>query len=255
MTVTAVTQLSESDVRTTWNSERQNSPVLSCDVPIAANPRMAMAVAPNSGTADCFTTSDAARFGSTPFSMRISIPSTTTMALSTSMPSAMISAPSEMRSRATPIGPRKMNVPAIVSRRMKPIRRPLRTPMKNSSTTTDDRDGLQQAVQEARDRGRDRLGLQRHHAELDAERKLTLDLAGSRHEGLAHRDHVAPADRGDSERQRAFAVVANQMIRRIHVVTPDRSEVAQQRLAAAGARDEQRLEVRDGRSGHRWARS
>ncbi len=63
------------------------------------------------------------------------MPSTTTMALSTSIPRAMIRAPREMRSSATPIGARKMNEPTIVSTRMKPIRSPERTPMKKSSTT------------------------------------------------------------------------------------------------------------------------
>ena len=66
---------------------------------------------------------------------RISMPSTITIALSTSMPSAMISAPSDIRSRLTLAMLMKMKLPQIVRKRMNPISRPLRSPMKNSSTT------------------------------------------------------------------------------------------------------------------------
>jgi len=43
--------------------------------------------------------------------------------------------PSEIRSRARPAGPMKMNVVAIVSTSTKPMMSPLRTPMKNRRTT------------------------------------------------------------------------------------------------------------------------
>ena len=135
VTVTAVTQLRSSETATTWKRERQNSPVLSCEVPIAAKARIAITVAPSRGVADWLTTSDAAWRGSALCSSLTSIPSTITIALSTSIPSAMISAPREMRSSATPIGLRKMKLPAIVSTRTKPIRAALRRPMKKRSTT------------------------------------------------------------------------------------------------------------------------
>ena len=102
---------------------------------MAANARMAITVAPSRGIAVCLTTSMAACLASSPFCRRTSTPSTTTMALSTSMPRAMIRAPSEMRSRATPMGARKMKLPAMVNSNTKPISRPLRSPMNNSSTT------------------------------------------------------------------------------------------------------------------------
>ena len=92
-------------------------------------------VAPSSGIAVCLTISIEPFLASMPFSRRTSTPSTTTMALSTSMPSAIISAPREIRSSATSIGDIKIKVPAIVTISTKPIRIPLRSPMKNSSTT------------------------------------------------------------------------------------------------------------------------
>ena len=101
---------------------------------MAANARIAMTVAPSSGIAVCLTTSIEPFLASIPFSRRTSTPSTTTMALSTSMPSAIISAPREIRSSATSIGAIKMKVPAIVTISTKPISMPLRSPMKNSST-------------------------------------------------------------------------------------------------------------------------
>ncbi len=136
VTVTAVTQLSDSDISTTWNRDLQNSPVESSDSPIAPNAMMATAVAPSSGRAVWLTTALAADSGSSPCWMRTSIPSMTTMALSTSMPRAMISAPSEMRSRATSQEPMKMKVPTMVSASMKPMISPLRTPMNSSNTAT-----------------------------------------------------------------------------------------------------------------------
>ncbi len=102
---------------------------------MAANASTAMTVAPKSGHAVCFTTATAALVRSMPCWRRTSMPSTTTMALSTSMPSAMISAPSEIRSSVTPAADMKMKLPAIVRNSTKPMSRPLRRPMKNSSTT------------------------------------------------------------------------------------------------------------------------
>ncbi len=64
------------------------------------------------------------------------MPSVTTMALSTSMPSAMISAPSEMRCIAMPAPYIAISVPATVSTSTAPMISPLRRPMKSSSTTT-----------------------------------------------------------------------------------------------------------------------
>jgi len=94
-----------------------------------------MAVPPSSGMAVLPTTSMAACRGLTPLPMLMSMPSTTTMALSTSMPRAMIRAPREMRSRTTPCIFRKMKLPQIVKSRMNPISSPLRSPMNNRSTT------------------------------------------------------------------------------------------------------------------------
>ncbi len=89
----------------TVKSDRQNSPVLSGDRPIAAKAMMATTVAPSSGVDVWPVTSRAASSASIPPLIRTNMPSMITIALSTSMPSAMISAPSEMRSRATPAGP------------------------------------------------------------------------------------------------------------------------------------------------------
>ena len=60
VTVIAVTQLNDNEINTTWNRERQNSPVASSDRPIAPNAMIATAVAPSSGIAVCSTTSIAA---------------------------------------------------------------------------------------------------------------------------------------------------------------------------------------------------
>ena len=81
------------------------------------------------------TTSEAALMRSIPFSIRTCIPSTTTIALSTSIPRAMISAPREIRSRITPCSCMKTKVPKIVRKRIPPMIAPLRIPMKIIRTT------------------------------------------------------------------------------------------------------------------------
>ncbi|MBW2236480.1 MAG: hypothetical protein JRG85_13920 [Deltaproteobacteria bacterium] len=134
VTVTAVTQDRESDMSTTLNSERQYSPVPSLERPMAPKASTATAVAPSSGTEVCPTTSMPAASAAMPFCILTITPSTTTMALSTSMPSAMTRAPSEIRSRATSHGPMKMKVPQMVNARTKPMIRLLRRPMKSTST-------------------------------------------------------------------------------------------------------------------------
>ena len=107
------------------------SPVWFLTSPMDANARTATAVAPSSGVACCPQTAFAASIPSSPFSIRTFIPSTTTIALSTSMPSAMISAPSEIRSSAMPCRFMITNVAAMVRSRMNPMMRPLRRPMAN----------------------------------------------------------------------------------------------------------------------------
>ncbi|OPZ41070.1 MAG: hypothetical protein BWY99_00235 [Synergistetes bacterium ADurb.BinA166] len=96
MTVTARIQLSSRDMLTTWNRLLQNSPVLSGESPIGAKAIAAMIVAPSRGTWVCLTTSIAEDAPSRPLCIPTRIPSATTMALSTSMPSAIMRAPREM---------------------------------------------------------------------------------------------------------------------------------------------------------------
>jgi hypothetical protein len=88
-----VIQLSSSEISMTRNSERVYSPVLSGEKPIGTKARTAMKVAPSKGMAVCWVISLAALMRSMPREIRTRMPSVTTIALSTSMPSAMISAP------------------------------------------------------------------------------------------------------------------------------------------------------------------
>ena len=94
-----------------------------------------MIVAPSSGVAVWPTTSRAASIPDMPPCIRIRMPSVTTMALSTSIPRAMISAPSEMRSRMTSCVCMMMNEPMIVRASTNPMIKPERSPMNMRSTT------------------------------------------------------------------------------------------------------------------------
>ena len=115
-----------------------------------------------------------------------------------------MSAPREIRSRATFHGPMKMKVAKIVITRMAPIRMPLRRPMKKSSTTIDDRDRLDRGStmkpsMATVDGG---LGLyaRRRPMSMPAGRKSGRGSPWSGLlDGLAHDDGVAALHRGDAE--------------------------------------------------------
>ena len=95
---------------------------------------MAITVAPSSGQTVCLTTSLAACNLDSPRFMPTRIPSVTTMALSTSIPSAIISAPREIRCRSMASTFITMNVPRMVSSSTPPISTPERKPMNTSKT-------------------------------------------------------------------------------------------------------------------------
>ena len=63
------------------------------------------------------------------------MPSVMTMALSTSITRAMMRAPSEMRSRISPVCSMMIIVPHMVMNRIAPMMSPLRTPIARSKTT------------------------------------------------------------------------------------------------------------------------
>ncbi len=91
------------------------------DRPIALKARMPTTVPPSSGHTVARTTAPAAGATASPFCSRTRMPSVTTIALSTSMPSAMISAPSEMRCIAMPSIHIAISVPATVSTSTAPM--------------------------------------------------------------------------------------------------------------------------------------
>ena len=136
VSVTANSHDSSIEYRMTQNSEPAYSPMSVGDRPIALKARMPTAVPPSSGHIVARTTALAAVSAGSPFCIRTRMPSVTTMALSTSMPSAMMSAPSEMRCIAMPACHIAISVPATVSTSTMPMIRPLRSPMKISRTTT-----------------------------------------------------------------------------------------------------------------------
>ena len=93
-------------------------------------------MAPRSGIWVFPAVSAAASREDLPPCMAICIPSATTMALSTSMPMAMISAPSEIRSISIAKTAMKNSVPTTVSNRVAPTTTEARQPMNSASTPT-----------------------------------------------------------------------------------------------------------------------
>ena len=112
------------------------SPVASSESPIDAKAKIATIVAASKGNAVCFITFEAASLGSIPLLSRTKIPSTTTIALSTSIPRAIINAPKETRSSITPKEFIKIKVARIVTKRTLPMIKPLRNPIKTNNTKT-----------------------------------------------------------------------------------------------------------------------
>ena len=132
--MTANNQLNSIEYKITQKSEPAYSPISLGDKPIALNARMPTRVPPNNGQSVALTTSLMACSRGSPCCSLTNTPSVTTMALSTSIPSAMMSAPSDMRCIAISSINIIISVPATVSSKTKPIIKPERSPIKNSST-------------------------------------------------------------------------------------------------------------------------
>ncbi len=133
---TATSQENNSAIITVQNREPAYSPVASGENPIGEKARKPTTVPPSSGHLVWFTMATEALAGDSPRCTLTSVPSTTTMALSTSIPSAMISAPSEIRCMSSPYNNMPNSVPAMVTNRMPPIRMPDRSPMNTSKVPT-----------------------------------------------------------------------------------------------------------------------
>ncbi len=95
----------------------------------------ATTVAPSSGMEGWDAASIAALMRSMPFCKRTITPSATTIALSTIIPMAMMSAPSDMRCRSSPIRAMARNVTTItMTRPVRPTTRDDRSPMASHRT-------------------------------------------------------------------------------------------------------------------------
>ena len=136
VTVTARTQLVSSEMAITAKSENRNSPVASGDSPIPENAMIPITVAPSKGIDVALSVSAAASSALFPRAMPITIPSVMTMALSTSIPIAMIRAPRLIRSICIPNTDMKNSVEKTVSPRVEPTTRPARQPMVSISAPT-----------------------------------------------------------------------------------------------------------------------
>ena len=128
--VTASNQESSKEIATTWNRETRKCPLLSSDRLMGAKARMPMIVAPRSGYWVRDTDWIAAFFGVKPRRTPTTIPSAITMPLSTSMPIAIISAPSEMRCNSISSTHIISIVPMTVRNKTTPTTVPARQPMK-----------------------------------------------------------------------------------------------------------------------------
>ncbi len=214
--MTDAIQLHASEMKMTQKSDRVYSPVLSCERPIAAKATTAIAVAPNSGPWFSAIVSRIAAIFSRPPSIRTLMPSVMTIALSVSMHSAMMNAPSEMRSRRMPpFRYMVRNVARIVKNSTRPTESPAREAHGDQQQHEDDGDRLDQVEDEGARRLGDRGRLEVDLADLDADRLLGAQLVQLLLHGLAHGHDVAAAHRRDAEADGRLAVEAQQPARRV----------------------------------------
>ena len=129
MTETASAQLIKREIAITAKSENKNSPVASGDRPIPENAMIPITVAPSKGMDVEVSVSAAASSALLPRAIPITMPSVMTMALSTSIPMAMISAPRLIRSICMPKIDMKNRVENTVRLKVRPTTSPARHPM------------------------------------------------------------------------------------------------------------------------------
>lgn len=127
-------QLSSNDTAITMNRDDRISPVMCGERYTGKNVSTAINVAPNSGMAVVPTADSMAGRLRMPRCMFTNAASYTTIALSTSIPMAIIMAASDIRCRAIPVAHMYINVPKIEKISPLPISMPFFIPMNRSST-------------------------------------------------------------------------------------------------------------------------
>ena len=127
-------QLSSNDTAITMNRDDRISPVMCGERYTGKNVSTAINVAPNSGMAVVPTADSMAGRLRMPRCMFTNAASYTTIALSTSIPMAIIMAASDIRCRAISVAHMYINVPKIEKTSPLPISMPFFIPMNRSST-------------------------------------------------------------------------------------------------------------------------
>ena len=122
----------------TAKRENRNSPEASGDSPMPAKAMAPMMVAPKGGTCVLRAASCAASAAGRPLRISTCMPSALTMALSTTLPMAMIRAPRRMRSTLMPKSTVKKKGKTTVSASVTPTTTAARAPMKRAIITPTD---------------------------------------------------------------------------------------------------------------------
>ena len=210
------------------------SPVVDWEKPIGMKAATVTSAPVSRGIAVAAYEKAAAFRRSQPSSIFTTIISTAMMPSSTSRPSAMISDPSETRSRFQPIASiTSATTPSTIGTES-PTTMPVRQPRLIRQTASTIVERFQQRAFEFPDGFADDGGLIGHALELDAVRKLRLDLGDRLLDRLAEVDDVAVVGHRDAEHQHLLPVVAHGVRRRIFVSARDRREVAELDQPSAG---------------------
>ncbi len=232
---TAAIQDTSSAVTTTTKIEKVYSPAAERAKPTGMNPAAVTSVPVSIGKAAVVYAKLAARVRSHPCSILITIISVEMIASSTSRPSAMMSAPSEMRCSATPKISMKRKVTASTSGIDSATTMPGAQPEAHEAHAEHDHERLQQRLHELVHGALDHLRLVGHLVDFDAHRQARLHRRHRALEVRAQREHVAAACHRDREPDRRFAPIAHLRGRRIDVATVDVRDVAEPEEPAVGA--------------------
>ena len=210
------------------------SPVVDFEKPIGMKAAVVMSAPVSRGIAVAAYEKAAALTRSHPSSIFTTIISTAMMPSSTSRPSAMISDPSDTRSRFQPIASiTSATTPSTIGTES-PTTMPVRQPRLNRHTASTIASASSSERSNSQTDSLTTVGWSADALELDAVRQLGLHVGDGLLERLAEVDDVAVVGHHDAEHDHLLAVVAHRVQRRVLVAARDRREVAELDQPAAG---------------------
>ena len=210
------------------------SPVVDCASEIGRNAAAVVSDEISSGMRNSRAQATAASTGRRPAAIRTMIDSAMTMALSTSIPSAMMSAASDIWSSPTPRNDITSSEGDHRHRHEARHHEPGPRSEEEQHHHEDDADRLPEVHHELPDLARDVLRLEGDDVEVDPDRVDGLQPFDLLPDTVPERDHVAAVAHGDPEGEAGRAGRVDPAGRRVGVAARDRGQVPRGRRSPTG---------------------